>query len=180
MAYNLSTVGSVYFLIRGDLVKVGFSTNVQSRIVNFQHDSGDLLAVIPDATPRDERACHTHLAQWHVKGEWFRADPEFLDAVQWLMSGGLSICATENRKIRAKELSAIARLGAHTSWANTEDRSERTAPARRALEAKFLDQADGDPVRAEHIRKAYYQRLALKSAQARRQRSISRRAVQQS
>jgi hypothetical protein len=60
------------------------------------------------------------------------------------------------------------RLGAHTSWANTTDRSARTAPARAALDQKFLDQADGDPVRAEHLRKAYFARLALKSAKARR------------
>ena len=59
-------------------------------------------------------------------------------------------------------------LAAHTSWANTEDRSARTAPARRALDAKFLEQAGGDPKRAEHLRKAHFQRLALKSAQSRR------------
>ena len=34
---------------------------------------------------------------------------------------------------------------AHTSWANTENRSARTAPARAALDAKFLAAADGDP-----------------------------------
>lgn len=62
----------------------------------------------------------------------------------------------------------VARIGAHTSWANTKDRSARTAPARAALDQKFLDLADGDPVRADHLRKAHYARLALKSAQARR------------
>lgn len=65
-------------------------------------------------------------------------------------------------------LSMRAAIAAHTSWANTTDRSARTAPARAALEAKFLEEADGDPVRAEHLRKAYFTRLALKSAQARR------------
>lgn len=63
-----------------------------------------------------------------------------------------------------------ASIAAHTSWANTQDRTRRTAPARAALEQRFLDEADGDPVRAEHIRKAYYKRLALKSVQARRRR----------
>lgn len=58
---------------------------------------------------------------------------------------------------------------AHISWANTDDRTARTAPARAALQAKFLEQADGDPVRAEHLRKAHYARLALASAKARRQ-----------
>ena len=48
------------------------------------------------------------------------------------------------------------------------DRSARTAKARAALEQKFLDEADGDPIRAEHLRRAYYKRLALKSAQSRR------------
>ena len=67
--------------------------------------------------------------------------------------------------------SMLGRIGAHVSWANTKDRTARTAPARAALEQKFLDQADGDPVRAAHLRKAYFQRLAMKSAQARRKRA---------
>lgn len=66
------------------------------------------------------------------------------------------------------ENSLVASIAAHTSWANTEDRSARTAPARRALDAKFLEQAGGDPQRAEHLRRAYFKRLALKSAQSRR------------
>lgn len=61
-----------------------------------------------------------------------------------------------------------ASIAAHESWANTPDRSKRTAPARRALDEKFLKAAGGDPVRAAHLRKAHFQRLALKSARARR------------
>jgi hypothetical protein len=64
-----------------------------------------------------------------------------------------------------------SRIAAHESWANTEDRTARTANARKALEDKFLAEADGDPVRAEHLRRAYYARLAFKSAQARRRRA---------
>lgn len=66
--------------------------------------------------------------------------------------------------------SMLGRIGAQTSWANTIDRAARTAPARAALERKFLEQVDGDPVRAAHLRKAYFARLSLKSAQARRAR----------
>lgn len=62
----------------------------------------------------------------------------------------------------------IGKLGAHASWAVTEDRTARTAPARAALAERFLAQAGGDPIRAEHLRKAHFARLALKSAQARR------------
>lgn len=61
-----------------------------------------------------------------------------------------------------------AEIASHASWANTLDRTARTAPARRALEQKFLDAADGDPIRADHLRKAHFRRLALKSAQSRR------------
>lgn len=71
------------------------------------------------------------------------------------------------------QLSILGRIGAHASWANTLDRSARTAPARAALEQKFLDEADGDPVRAAHLRKAYFAKLALKSAQARRKRALA-------
>lgn len=66
------------------------------------------------------------------------------------------------------ERSQLGKLAAHTSWANTDNRTARTAPARAARDAKFLEQAGGDHVRAAHLRKAYFARLALKSAQARR------------
>lgn len=77
------------------------------------------------------------------------------------------------------EHSLASRFGAHQSWANTPDRAARTAPARRALDAKFEREADPDgtlnPVerakRAESLRKAHYARMALKSAQARRRRA---------
>jgi len=66
------------------------------------------------------------------------------------------------------ERALVARMAAHSSWANTENRSARTAPARRALDAKFLAAAEGDLIRAEHHRKAHFARLALKSIAARR------------
>jgi len=74
------------------------------------------------------------------------------------------------------ERTRSARIAAHDSWANTPNRSARTAPARAALMAKFEAQVDPDGTlppderarRAEHARKAHFARLALKSAQARR------------
>lgn len=64
----------------------------------------------------------------------------------------------------AKERSLIARINAHKSWAQTEDPSARTAPARRAANDRFEKQVDPDGVlppaerarRAEHARKAYF------------------------
>ncbi len=71
---------------------------------------------------------------------------------------------------------AIGRLGAHSKWAQTEDRSAATQPARDALMRKFEDEVDPDrklpaderAKRAESARRAYYQRLSLKAAAARR------------
>ncbi len=66
------------------------------------------------------------------------------------------------------ERSLAGRIAAEQSWANTTNRTARTARARAAHDAKFLEQAGGDPVRAEHFRRAHYARLSLKSAQSRR------------
>lgn len=70
----------------------------------------------------------------------------------------------------ASERSLVASIAANTSWSRTTDRAARTSPARSALWQKFLDQADGDAVRAEHAWRAHFARLALRSAQARRRR----------
>lgn len=74
------------------------------------------------------------------------------------------------------ERSLRARIAAHERWAQTPDRSAATAPARAALMARFEREVDPNGTlppaerarRAEHARKAYYGRLALKSARARR------------
>src|SRR4051812_46318107 len=75
-----------------------------------------------------------------------------------------------------EERRARAKVAAHTSWANTRDRSARTARARAGLEAKFEREADPEGVlsprqraeRADSLRKAHYARMALAAAKARR------------
>lgn len=70
----------------------------------------------------------------------------------------------------------IGSIGAHESWARTSDRPARTAPARQAFDKRFEREVDPDntltpaerAIRAAHLRKAYFQRLALASAKARR------------
>lgn len=69
------------------------------------------------------------------------------------------------------------RMGAHLSWAHTEDPQARTKPGRDAFLKRFEDQVDPDRVlpederqrRAQHLRTAYMQDLAYKSAQKRRE-----------
>jgi len=87
--------------------------------------------------------------------------------------------------LTSSERSLRARVGAHQSWAQTEDRAARTASARRAMLDRFEREVDprGEltpaehAVRAEHARKAYFARLALKSAQARRRASEARASI---
>ncbi len=70
----------------------------------------------------------------------------------------------------------IAKVAANTRWAHEEDRSAATQPARDGLYRRFEDEVDPERrlppeergKRVESARRAYYQRLALKSAQARR------------
>ena len=72
-----------------------------------------------------------------------------------------------------------ARIAANTSWAKTADPSARTAPARAAMLTRFEKEVDPtgelDPDerarRARYAQKAHMQRLALKSAQARRKKA---------
>jgi hypothetical protein len=79
----------------------------------------------------------------------------------------------EFRKLRSQ-------IAAHTSWAHTEDRTARTSNARKAALDRFEREVDPEGVlapqerakRAEHLRKAYFARLALKSAQVRRRRAL--------
>jgi hypothetical protein len=77
----------------------------------------------------------------------------------------------------------IGALAAHESWANTPDRTARTAPARRKSPGSvdyWLDRLDPERfvaatddqrhAAAEAARKAHFARLALSSAQSRRRR----------
>jgi hypothetical protein len=76
------------------------------------------------------------------------------------------------------ERSMRARIAAYSRWAR-EDPRAGTEPARKAFADKFTKEVDPDNQlpeqerqrRAESKRKAYYTRLARKSAQARRRRT---------
>lgn len=77
----------------------------------------------------------------------------------------------------AQDRKTRAQLAAHTSWANTLDRTSRTANARAAAASRFEKQAremhpDATEQQialvAESLRKAYYARLGYESGRKRR------------
>ena len=82
-------------------------------------------------------------------------------------------------RLTPTERRLAGQIGAYESWAKTSDRSARTAAARKAALDQFERQVDPNgeltpqerAIRASHARKAYFARLALKSAQARRARA---------
>ena len=67
-----------------------------------------------------------------------------------------------------------SRQASYESWANTEDRTKRTAPGRQGMLKKFEDQVDPDRTlppeerakRVESARKAYFTRLAFLAVKA--------------
>lgn len=71
--------------------------------------------------------------------------------------------------------SLAASIAAHASWAHTPDRAARTLNARIAMMDRFYTEVDPEGVlpvherelRAGNAKKAYFRRLALKSAKAR-------------
>jgi hypothetical protein len=76
----------------------------------------------------------------------------------------------------ARDRVAIAKIAANTHWSKVPDRAARTAGARGAFLQKFEREVDPDGVMspadrakaAENARKAHFQRLARRSAQARK------------
>lgn len=75
----------------------------------------------------------------------------------------------------------VATVAAHARWARTEDRTSATLKARQAAADRFEKQVDPDgklppATRAKlaaSARKAFYQKMALRSAQVRRERQAA-------
>jgi hypothetical protein len=87
------------------------------------------------------------------------------------------------RPVGHPDNSLLSTAANHERWAAVDDRAAATAPARQAFRDRFVQEArerfgdlppDELAYRAEHLRKAFYARLALKSAQARRRKRTRR------
>jgi hypothetical protein len=78
-----------------------------------------------------------------------------------------------------------SRQAAHASWSKTEDRSTRSAPGRRAADARFARLVDPDGTlpaaerakRAASARAAFFAEIQFKSLQARRRRAAEKAAT---
>lgn len=70
----------VYFMRSGELIKIGTSSNLRTRLNTLQPE--EYLGCVAGSYPEEKQAHHAwkHL---RVRGEWFRATPELLD---WIRS----------------------------------------------------------------------------------------------
>lgn len=69
----------VYFVRFGDLIKIGFTTSMTTRMAAIQPD--EILLTLPGGRPH-ERALHEVFKEHRVRGEWFRACQEILDFIE--------------------------------------------------------------------------------------------------
>jgi hypothetical protein len=80
------------------------------------------------------------------------------------------------RKLTPEQRAMRASIAAHVQWAKESDPTARTQAARDGFMRRFEVEADPDDVlepaerarRAEHLRRAYFTKLALASSRARK------------
>lgn len=69
--------GFVYYVRLGQLVKIGFSTNVEQRLKSFRTTHADIALLATEAgTARTERRRHAAFDAYRVRGELFTLGPE--------------------------------------------------------------------------------------------------------
>jgi hypothetical protein len=84
--------GTIYFVTcdHDDFpIKIGFATNVKSRMIGFQTalPYPVILLAQTDGTRRLERKLHRQFKELRLRGEWFKRDPLVLEAIEDIKSG---------------------------------------------------------------------------------------------
>jgi hypothetical protein len=73
----------VYFIQSGDCGPIGIAEDPLKRLRHLQTGSCEslrLLGILPGGAER-EASLHRHLAEFRIRGEWFRPSPEVLASV---------------------------------------------------------------------------------------------------
>ena len=74
----------VYAIAAGDHIKIGYTSNLKSRLSSLQNGSAvllDVLAAWPGG-PQQEKALHAKLSSYRAYGEWFRDTVAVRKAIQ--------------------------------------------------------------------------------------------------
>lgn len=75
---DVKSDGVVYFMLIGEKVKIGFTTDLKTRAADLKADR--VLAYFP-GDMHAERTAHDAFDQWRAHGEYFHATPECLAAI---------------------------------------------------------------------------------------------------
>jgi len=76
--------GCVYFIRRGDTIKIGTTKDLKRRLSGLQTSHSEpleLMAAISDDRI-GEFETHEQFAHLRIRGEWFRAEPELLEFIE--------------------------------------------------------------------------------------------------
>lgn len=121
MADDLERKSFVYFLLSGDRVKIGTTTDVPSRLSYYKTglpDETEVLGVL-DGGREKEMEIHAQFAAWRVRGEWFEATPDILSWARHntipYVSDNHSKDATPGRSFDLAELSFLLKMIAQDS-----------------------------------------------------------------
>jgi D-alanyl-D-alanine dipeptidase len=76
-------VSGIYFALAGDLLKIGFASNIASRMRELQTGCPVDLRLIhwQQGSRIEERALHRRFAELHARGEWFHFKGALLEHV---------------------------------------------------------------------------------------------------
>ena len=80
----------VYFLRCDDAVKIGTTTHLSTRVPMIERDIGAKVELLGWVYGRfeTEKLIHHRLAEFDEGNEWFRASPEVLDLITFVLAKG--------------------------------------------------------------------------------------------
>lgn len=78
VAESLRGLRLVYFVRRGDAVKIGTTNSIRTRFKELCREFTEPLALagVTQGSYELERQLHEDLVDWRIEGEWFRFEPE--------------------------------------------------------------------------------------------------------
>lgn len=76
--------GRVYYAMMGDLIKIGFTSNMKQRERTYRTHTGGAIQILASeaGTMHDEKRMHRMFSDFRVHREWFRPNRALLDHIQ--------------------------------------------------------------------------------------------------
>lgn len=139
--------GQVYFISRGDAIKIGFSRDPRDRLAALQTQHPEVLELITSApgTVRHERSLHQKFDHLRITGEWFRSAPELIEYINIVRRTGRATVTLLDEQQRA-------RRQLHALGAAHRDQIAVTSRTRMLIKQMANLERERDPVAASGLR----------------------------